>query len=419
MSFDQTTRSVAIVGAGIVGSALAFRIAGRGYHVTVFDPGLPGERGPSRGNAGHIAGSDIFPISSPGIATTGLKMLLDRNGPLKIAPTHLLKLLPWLTAFIRTGKGRAFEDATRAISSLCAGSVDATERLFAEAGIASMFRRVPALYVYDSMRSLEASREDWAAKAKAGHSSEEVTRTRLRDLEPHLADRFAAGVLSYDWAEVTEPYDVVFGLFKAAQARGVAFQKTEVQSVSCSETGTSVVADGKVYRFDRMIIAAGVWSAKLADQLGDRLPVEAEGGYNITYSEPGIVVSHPIVFSDHGIVSTNLRTGLRIGGWAEYAGLNAPARAGYFDRMATISQSMFPELNSANGTRWAGRRPSTPDSVPVISVSIRNPNVYYATGHGHYGLSWAARTAEILLDLLEGGATEAAPFSIRRFNKAV
>jgi D-amino-acid dehydrogenase len=207
-------------------------------------------------------------------------------------------------------------------------------------------------------------------------------------------------------------------LFKAAEALGVVFQKTEVQSVSSSETGTSVVADGKVHGFDRMIIAAGVWSAKLAAQLGDKLPVEAEGGYNITYSEPGIAVSHPIVFSDHGLVSTALRTGLRIGGWAEYAGLDAPPKTAYFDRMETISRSMFPALNSANGTRWSGRRPSMPDSTPVISASSRSPNIYYATGHGHYGLSWAARTAEILLALLDGDATAAAPFSIRRFNKA-
>ncbi|MCF1464720.1 FAD-dependent oxidoreductase [Agrobacterium vitis] len=415
VSEHATGQSVAIIGAGIIGTALASRLSCRGYRVTLFDAGAPGERGPSRGNAGHIAGSDIFPISGPNIALAALKMLMRRNGPLKIDPSHIPKLLPWLSAFVRTGKGQAFDTATRSISLLCDGAVDATEKLFAEAGLGHLFQRVPALYVYDSVQSMDASRNGWARKAAAGHPYRFVTADEVKALEPELAPGFAGGVLSLDWGQVTEPHDVVLGFFEAALARGAIFHSLQVETIEANDRGILLTAGGKAHSFDRAVIAAGVWSRTLAAQLGDTLPVEAEGGYNTTFPEPAIGVTHPIVFSDRGIVSTSLRTGLRIGGWAEYAGIAAKAEPAYFDRIETISRSLFPRLNISNGVHWAGRRPSMPDSVPVISRTTRHPQIFYATGHGHYGLSWAARTTEILLQLMEGSNQAAKPFSIGRF----
>jgi D-amino-acid dehydrogenase len=409
--------SVAIVGAGIVGTALAFRLAEAGYHVTLFDPGAPGELGPSYGNAGHIAGSDIFPLSSPGIVLKGLGMLLKADGPLKIAPSHLPALLPWLLKFLRAGRGEAFETATLAISTLCDGAVSATERLFTDAGIASMFRRVPALYVYGSASSMAASRAGWARKAAAGHASREIGKAELTSLEPDLAKRFAGGILSFDWAEVSEPLDVVRGLFAAARSKGTIFRQARVERIAAAEAGgIQVEAGGERLRFDRVVIAAGVWSGRLAASLGETLPVEAEGGYNITFAQPSIRVNHPIVFPDHGVVSTSLTSGLRIGGWAEYAGLDAAANLRYFERMERIGQGFFPGLDAGRGVRWSGRRPSMPDSTPVLSRSTRNRDIFYATGHGHYGLSWAARSADIMLSLVAGDDGIAQPFSIRRFN---
>ncbi|RUU08336.1 FAD-dependent oxidoreductase, partial [Mesorhizobium sp. M6A.T.Ca.TU.002.02.2.1] len=109
-------------------------------------------------------------------------------------------------------------------------------------------------------------------------------------------------------------------------------------------------------------------------------------------------------------------SGLRIGGWAEYAGLDAAANLQYFERMERIGKGFFPGLDTGRGVRWSGRRPSMPDSTPVLSRSTRNPDIFYATGHGHYGLSWAARSADILLSLMAGDDGIAQHFSIGRFN---
>jgi D-amino-acid dehydrogenase len=407
---------IAIIGAGIVGSALAFRLAERGLAVTLFDARPPGTLGPSRGNAGHIAGSDIFPLSHPGIAIEALGMLADGDGPLKIDPRYLPTLAPWLATFLRTGTGKRFEAATRAISLLCDGAVDAAEQLFADAGMPDCFRRAPALYVYDTERSLAAAGAGWQRKREAGHASTPVGRDELRDIEPALADRFAGAVLSHDWGQVSDPFEAVEGLFAAARGHGADFRQARVEALLPSDAGLLVRAEGRDEPFSRVVVAAGIRSRDFAAQVGEKLPVTAEGGYNLTYPSPGIAVDHPVVFADHGLVSTSLRPGLRIGGWAHYAGPNAPFRPAFHDRIATIARRFFPGLDQGGEIRWAGRRPSMPDSTPVISRSTADPRLYYATGHGHYGLTWAARTAEIMTALMDGDEDVAAPFSIRRFN---
>ncbi|MCW0001500.1 FAD-binding oxidoreductase [Pararhizobium sp. YC-54] len=417
MSGDSSTKSIAVVGAGVIGCALAFKLASEGYAVTIFDPGQPGELGPSRGNAGHIAASDISPISGPDIAISGLKMLLDQEAPLKIALSHAATLAPWLFRFVSAGRGAAFERASKSVTSISTDAVDLTEKLYADAGISSLLRRTPALYLYDDEQSLAASRSEWQAKAELGRRSEELSKAELRAIEPALSERFEAAVMTHDWAQVTEPVDVVKGLFDAAIRKGATFSQAKIEKLAGATEGIVLSTSTSQEIFGEVVIAAGAWSRGLAAQVGDFLPVEAETGYNITYPDPGITVDHPIVFAGHGIVSTSLKSGLRVGGWAIFGGLLSPERQKYFRVIERKARKFFPRLSVDGGEKWYGRRPSMPDSVPVISRSARDRRIVYVTGHGHYGLSWAAKTADIALDLIRGNAPSSTQFSIQRFER--
>ena len=64
-----------------------------------------------------------------------------------------------------------------------------------------------------------------------------------------------------------------------------------------------------------------------------------------------------------------------------------------------------------------GVRPSLPDSLPVIGRSQDQPNVYYAFGHGHLGLTQSAATGRLIRDLVLGQtpAIDLSPFSAQRF----
>ena len=77
----------------------------------------------------------------------------------------------------------------------------------------------------------------------------------------------------------------------------------------------------------------------------------------------------------------------------------------------------LPGLKVAGGRQWMGYRPSLPDSLPVIGTASRHPQVLYAFGHGHLGLTQAAATGRLISEAILGQSPsiDLAPFSPRRF----
>jgi D-amino-acid dehydrogenase len=140
----------------------------------------------------------------------------------------------------------------------------------------------------------------------------------------------------------------------------------------------------------------------LAAQLGDRIPLDTERGYNATYPKGTFGISRPIMFEGEGFVTTPLDTGDRVGGAVEFAGLEAPPNHSRTDAMVQRLTRFLPHLQSKPAAkRWMGFRPSIPDSLPVIGPAGRDRRVIYAFGHGHYGLTQAAITSRLVTDLVE------------------
>jgi D-amino-acid dehydrogenase len=85
--------------------------------------------------------------------------------------------------------------------------------------------------------------------------------------------------------------------------------------------------------------------------------------------------------------------------------------------MLTRTRRMLPGLRDDGRTEWMGFRPSFPDSLPVIARSARFANVYFAFGHAHRGLSFAAITGRLIADLMAGRtpAIDPSPYRADRF----
>lgn len=410
--------SVAIIGAGIIGVTSAYVLARRGYEVTVYDPEPPGEAGPSRANAGHVGASDIYPLSSPGIHWKALKMLMSRDGALKIPLGDAVGQLPWFWRFWRTSQPAQFETATRALSYLCSRTLADTREIFDAAGISDLLIHNGCVFLYDSEQSLNASKPGWAGKHSAGFNSTELDARQIAGQVPAIGDQFHHGILSHQWAMVREPLDVVRGIATAAESKAVKFVKTRVNGFSVIKATVKLETTHGSHQHDAVIIAAGVGSTQFAKSCGDFLPMASERGYNLTAPSPEVELNLPLVFADRGLVATQMTSGLRIGGWAEYANPDRPPNQDYFKSIARISRALFPNLNLDNASYWTGNRPSMPDSVPVISRSSGIDRVFYNCGHGHYGLTHAATSANILTDLIgnESELKKYDAYSIERFS---
>ncbi|MFT5598643.1 MAG: D-amino-acid dehydrogenase [Chitinophagales bacterium] len=409
--------SIAIVGAGIIGVASAFELSRRGYQVTVYDDNAVGEGGPSRANAGHIVGSDIHPLSTPGIHRKALRMLMNADAPLKIPLRDSLAQIPWFWRFWRTSQGKRFLKATQALSYLSHHTLTDVQAMFKSANMADKVTLKSCAFLYDTNASFNASQASWAEKMVMGIESDPMTEAQIRCQIPLVSDDFKQGVLSHNWAIVSDPLEVVQSLAEAAKKNGVEFKPIRVENLRELKNSVQLQTTAGQFNHDGVIISAGVHSKKIAQGCGDFLPVTAERGYNITLPTPGEILERPLVFADRGIVATQLTSGLRIGGWAEYAPPHRPANQAHFKSIARISAELFPRANFEKAIFWMGSRPSMPDSVPVISKSAKSMRIFYNCGHGHYGLSFAASSARIVSDMISGENVDNVyqHYSIQRF----
>jgi D-amino-acid dehydrogenase len=116
-----------------------------------------------------------------------------------------------------------------------------------------------------------------------------------------------------------------------------------------------------------------------------------------------------------------METGLRFAGTVELAGLEAPPDWRRARILLEQGRKMLPGLPACHPEErisvWMGHRPSLPDSLPVIGPSRATPDVIYAFGHCHVGMTSAPMTGKVIADLVAGRppSIDIAPFAPGRF----
>jgi D-amino-acid dehydrogenase len=183
----------------------------------------------------------------------------------------------------------------------------------------------------------------------------------------------------------------------------------------------AIRTDGGDLAADAAIVCAGAYSKPLAAALGDKVPLETERGYHLMIADPEAMPRIPTADADGKFVATPMNTGLRFAGTVELAGLAAPPDWRRARILLEQGRKMLPGLASSHPEErisvWMGHRPSLPDSLPVLGPSSTTPDVIYAFGHGHVGMTAAPMTGKIVADLVAGRAPsiDIAPFAPDRF----
>jgi D-amino-acid dehydrogenase len=414
---DVDVADVVIVGAGIVGIACAAMLAEAGRRVLVVDrTGVCEET--SSGNAAALAFSDILPLAHKGMMREVPRWLADPLGPLSIPPAYLPKLAPWLRRFWQAARPSMRARALAAQASLMRLAESEWRGLMELSGTTAMLREDGCLELYESDDEWRASLGGWAERERFGIAFRHVRAAELSALQPGLSSRFVAGTFVPGWKTVADPKVLGKAIAAHAQALGARFETTAVTSVSAGGGRAFVgLSDGRGIACRTLVVAAGAWSHRLARQLGDRVPLETERGYNTTLPADAFDLKRQLVFSRHGFVVTPLEGAIRVGGAVEFAGLEAPPNYARATAMLEKAKTFMPALDASGGRQWMGFRPSLPDSLPVVSRASRHANVVYAFGHGHLGLTQAAATGRLVTDIVAGRtpAIDLHPFRAQRF----
>ena len=395
-------RDITVIGAGIVGIATASYLRRDGHAVTVVDRAPPGEYC-SFGNAGILSPGSCVPIAMPGILGQVPGYLLDPLGPLALRWSYLPRAMPWLMRFVAAADRRRVESIADGLRALLSQTFEAYAPLVRNAGVEDLIHRSGYIAVYSDEKACEADALGWKLRRDRGVVIDELDADELHRRLPQLQGGFRKGLFLHDHGWCANPERLTKSLAAQFERDGGRILQRDVLGIDVGPEGPRALrTDAGDLPVQTLVICAGSHSNEFSAALGDAVPLEAERGYHVTFSDPRFELPMPVMVPEHKCFVTPMEMGLRIAGQSEFAGIDAAPDYRRADRLAALMQRMFPGISRVDATQWMGRRPSMPDSTPVIGRASRFANTWYAFGHGHVGLCGGAPTGRLVADLIAG-----------------
>jgi D-amino-acid dehydrogenase len=411
-------RSVVVVGAGITGLSAAEWLRRGGCNVLLIDAVFPGDRAQaSFGNAGLLARTSILPVATPSLVRKAPGMALDKDAPLFLRWSYLPWLLPWLVPFLRNANARMIHAVSAHLAALVLDANEQHLALAAGTGAEAFIARGDLINLYPQRAQFEADALSNEIRRQHGIVPALLTRDALVERDPRLGPAYAFGAVFAPYWWLTSPGAYLAALFAHYRRQGGRFRQARVVRLAPGPTPVVTLDGGEDLTTDKVILSAGAWSASLARSMGLRVTMEAERGYHVAFHAPSHTAPQPYMVTDAKLVVTPMDGGLRAAGLVEFAGIDAPASAAPIRLIERGMTRLYPDLDYDRTESWMGRRPTTPDSLPVIGESARTPNVLHAYGGQHVGLTIGPKLGRIAAGLVSGAHSnlDLSPYDPDRF----
>jgi glycine/D-amino acid oxidase-like deaminating enzyme len=405
-----------VVGAGIVGTLAALHLQRLGRRTVLIDRDEPG-MGCSYGNGGAISPDLCVPVALPGMLRRLPGWFRDPLGPLVVRWQTLPSALPWLVRWVRAGRMDRVEALARALRALHGPSLERYEQLLGPDR--ALIERTGQLYVWRNPSAGPTEALARGLRERNGVETRALDAAAIRAIDPQLAPHFTRGLFFPDNGHTVNPLRLVQTLVGRFAQAGGRVLRDEVLDFERGDgrVGGVRLASGTVLDASAVVVATGMDGAAFARRLGDRVALQAERGYHVMLPEPRVRPRVKVSNRDHMFGLTPMEHGVRIAGTVEITSPDAPVNERRAWGLLELAKRMYPGLDGEGATIWMGCRPSTPDSLPVIGPARRAPNVVYAFGHGHAGLTGAPLSAELVAYWLgaAGAPIDPAPYLPERF----
>lgn len=359
-----------IIGGGVVGCACAYYLAARGIRSVVLERrGIAAEA--SGANAGMVGAS----VGIPGRTIAHTKKSLE------------------LLARDAQDLGRPVELVLQGRISLASGEAEWTEEQhFA------------------------------AARQAEGVEVRLLSPEELRQLEPAVGPGFAGASYVPGDGHVN-PFLLTHAYAAAARRLGAEVRPgaESIRIEASNGAATGVRTQAGLITARRVVVAAGAWSASLMARFGITIPVRPGRGQMLVTERLAPITSRALRTSQIGI-RQDVHGHVLIGSAVEDVGYNREVTLSMLSQFCRRATAILPALTDVRIIRtWAGLRPMTPDSLPIIDAVPGVAGLFVATGHSRTGLTYAPVSAWLLTQLIAEGRTALPldPFRLDRFTAAV
>jgi D-amino-acid dehydrogenase len=412
---------VAVVGAGVVGLACALELRREGADVVVVDRGEAGG-GTSRGNAGWVVPSLTSPLPAPGMVREGLRQLVTGGDAFVLRPSVDPAYVRWLWTFWRSCSEERFAAGVLALLALNTRTLDLFDR-YRDEGIDFEMHAtglVVAALTNDGLEHYSRIFESLHDLGYRGGDVKGLDGPALHELEPALDPNGVAGGLHAVVDRHVRPETLTAGLAAKLRADGVEIREhSELTGLHGRGGRWQLRAGGEAFDVDRVVVAAGVATARLLRRLGAKVPLQGARGYSVVVEGAGAPPRHALYLAEAKLGLSPFAAGVRIAGVFELGARDTAVPAGMGRKLAAAAAPYLSgwRAEGAIPEAWAGLRPATPDGLPLIGPVPGLDGLYLATGHGMVGVTLAPATAALLAPLVVRGesAPELSPFALSRF----
>jgi glycine oxidase len=342
---------IAVAGGGIIGASIAWRLAQRGWRVTLFEKGSIG------GEASWAAAGMLSPGG-------------EIEGP--------------------SDFGSLATESRRLYSKFISELEQAS-------GLAIDYQECGALDVAYSLAEWECLQARAARQAATDIRSKQVGTHDVAVFWPHLRTEGLTGALFYPADAFVNAPEVMVALAAACQRSGVSIlQNCPVHSAHISDTQATVESNRGKEAFEAAVIAAGAWSSGIVLAGVPALPsAEPVKGHLIGYQQPP-GTCHTIVRHGHTYLLQRASGLLICGASLERVGFDREIRAGVVASLSEQAAFLLPHLReTAPSEVWTGLRPG---SEALRIGSWHSNRLYLAYGHYRNGILLAPLTSERIAD---------------------
>ena len=406
---------IGIIGAGIQGVCNALFLQKKGFQVTLFDRGEPGNSA-TYGNAGHFSPYASVPLNRPDILADVPAMLLSSKGPLALKWNYVPKMIPWFLKFIINCTNKKMLHTAKNMHQILDLALPAFDELFDEVDISGLVENKGIMYFWND-QNLKSRELEIRIRNELGVKQQLLSPKEIHDLEPNIKPVYHGGVY-YDYARhARDPKKILIKLLQNFTIKGGKFIKLNIKELNFDEQKPVLRSESQRFIFDKLVIACGAFSKNLTDKLHEKIPLDTERGYHVHFKDYDHLISRPVIYSNRAFGMTPMEQGLRVVGTVEFGGLKNPLSKSRIKNLIDNAKELLDGLPE-HKDEWLGFRPSLPDFLPVIGPSKNYKNVFYSFGHHHLGWTLGAISGKIISNMIANENTnlDLKPYSSLRFS---
>jgi D-amino-acid dehydrogenase len=398
------SKKVLVVGGGPVGAFSAYFLKKMDMDVKWIS-GKSMQNAAAWSSAGLLGVGLSFPLPEYEGLRGNIKWLLKRDSPVKLGMGFLFSNAGWFLNYSRSRDKIISKEGINAQTFLTVRTLDSMNEFFQSKVIDADYSKKGLLQLFSDQHFMEEHLKQLKNTEGQIGKYEVLDSQACKDMEPSIKKNNIMGIF-YPEEYSLNPQKLLMSLRKLNEEEGVETIENDIVSLESSGnkvTGTVLDNEERIVS-SSYLLAAGSKNQHLSRSLNLHVPVVPGWGHAEVLSSNGLKMKVPVELAEKGVYIIPTSEILKITSFFEFRGENFKAPQNRFQFIENAVAEYFPHLKHLNPSqKTSGKRPCTPDSLPIVGKSGKFENLFFATGNCRQGIMQSAEMGKVASNVILNG----------------